>query len=104
MKIKNWFLLLSGKQRVWLFARLGRPDLSGIKQQSQWYPRAPYIAALLVSVIAAGDRNPAWQPLSPLFEFCHIAFNSMESLPLDPCGYLFGPRRQVRKIRGFSIC
>jgi NAD-dependent dihydropyrimidine dehydrogenase PreA subunit len=34
--------------------RLGRPDMCSLKHRSQWYPRAPYIASLLVSVIVAG--------------------------------------------------
>ena len=34
--------------------RLGRPDRSDIKHRSQWYPRMPYIALLIVSVIVAG--------------------------------------------------
>ena len=34
--------------------RLGRPDLCGVKHRTKWYPRTPYIASLLVSVIIAG--------------------------------------------------
>ena len=35
-------------------ARLGRPDLSDVKHRSGWYPRAPYIIFLMLSVIVAG--------------------------------------------------
>jgi ferredoxin len=34
--------------------RLGRPDLSDLKQRSTWYPRAPYILFLFISVSVAG--------------------------------------------------
>jgi NAD-dependent dihydropyrimidine dehydrogenase PreA subunit len=34
--------------------RLGRPDLCGVEYRGQWYPRALYIASLLISVIFAG--------------------------------------------------
>jgi ferredoxin len=33
---------------------LGRPDSSDIKERNKWYPRFPYIAALLFSVVIAG--------------------------------------------------
>ena len=34
--------------------RLGRPDKSDIKDRRAWYPRTPYVIALLFSVIVAG--------------------------------------------------
>ncbi|MBU8901243.1 MAG: 4Fe-4S binding protein, partial [Victivallales bacterium] len=34
--------------------RLGRLDLSSLKQRSIWYPRTPYILFLIISVITAG--------------------------------------------------
>ncbi|MCP4651329.1 MAG: 4Fe-4S binding protein [PVC group bacterium] len=34
--------------------KLGRPDGADVKHRYKWYPRAPYIASLLLSVIVAG--------------------------------------------------
>ncbi len=34
--------------------KLGRPDESNIKNRKNWYPRAPYVITLIVSVIVAG--------------------------------------------------
>ena len=34
--------------------RLGRPKDSDVKERKLWYPRAPYIAVLLISVVASG--------------------------------------------------
>ena len=34
--------------------RLGRPDGSPASQRKSWYPRAPYVAALLVAVVVCG--------------------------------------------------
>jgi len=42
---------------VWglvFLSRLGRPDGSPVSERKTWYPRAPYLAALLVAVIVAG--------------------------------------------------
>jgi len=61
--------------------RLGRPDLSGAKNRSEWYPRAPYIAALIVSVIVAGfllGKSP--NPMEGLVK----VFKSMVGLYADP--------------------
>ncbi|HYW79049.1 MAG TPA: 4Fe-4S binding protein [Thermoguttaceae bacterium] len=38
---------------VWL-TRLGRPDGSPNSERTAWYPRAPYIAALLLAVVVCG--------------------------------------------------
>ncbi len=34
--------------------RLGRPDGSAVSDRSTWYPRAPYVMALLVAVVVCG--------------------------------------------------
>ena len=34
--------------------RLGRPDFSDVKQRNKWYPRAPYLIFLILSIIVAG--------------------------------------------------
>ncbi len=62
-------------------ARLGRPDNSDIKQRSQWYPRMPYIALLLFSVLVAGfllGKSP-----NPM-EGAVKVFKSMVGLYADP--------------------
>ena len=61
--------------------RLGRPDLSGIEQRREWYPRTPYVAALVLSVIAAGfllGKSP-----NPM-EGAVKVFKSMVGLYPDP--------------------
>ena len=35
-------------------ARLGRPDGSPVSERKRWYPRAPYVIALVVAVVACG--------------------------------------------------
>jgi ferredoxin len=60
---------------------LGRPDRSGIKHRSQWYPRMPYMASLLVSVIVAGfllGKSP-----NPM-EGAVKVFKAMVGLYADP--------------------
>ena len=60
---------------------LGRPEMSGIKQQRQWYPRTPYIASLLLSVIVAGflmGKSP--NPMEGIVK----VFKSMVGLYPDP--------------------
>lgn len=40
---------------AWVFMfRLGRPDGSPVSERKTWYPRAPYVAVLLVAVAVAG--------------------------------------------------
>ena len=42
---------------VWglvFLSRLGHPDGSPVSERKTWYPRAPYLAALLVAVVVAG--------------------------------------------------
>jgi ferredoxin len=39
---------------VVFLVRLGRPDETDVKQRRLWYPRAPYIAVLLISVTVCG--------------------------------------------------
>ena len=61
--------------------RLGRPDLCGVEHRTQWYPRTPYIASLLVSVIVAGfllGKSP-----NPM-EGAVKVFKSMVGLYSDP--------------------
>jgi len=61
--------------------RLGRPDRSDVKHRSQWYPRMPYIASLLVSVLVAGfllGKSP-----NPM-EGAVKVFKSMVGLYADP--------------------
>ncbi|MEA2061868.1 MAG: 4Fe-4S binding protein [Thermodesulfobacteriota bacterium] len=61
--------------------RLGRPDLCGIDHRSQWYPRFPYIASLLISVMVAGfllGKSP-----NPM-EGAVKVFKSMAGLYADP--------------------
>lgn len=61
--------------------RLGHPDTCGVKQRSKWYPRTPYIATLLLSVIAAGfllGKSP-----NPM-EGAVKVFKSMVGLYPDP--------------------
>ena len=61
--------------------RLGRPDLSGLKQRSVWYPRTPYILFLIISVIVAGfllGKSP-----NPM-EGAVKVFKSMVGLYPDP--------------------
>lgn len=52
LKYYVWAALVPGG--LVFLVRLGRPDRSDVKHGSQWYPRMPYIALLLVSVIVAG--------------------------------------------------
>ena len=61
--------------------RLGRPDGSDIKDRSCWYPRAPFIIALLFSVAVAGfilGKSP-----NPM-ESAVKVFKSMVGLYPDP--------------------
>jgi ferredoxin len=61
--------------------RLGRPDLCGTEFRSQWYPRTPYIASLVLSVIVAGfllGKSP-----NPM-EGAVKVFKSMVGLYADP--------------------
>ena len=61
--------------------RLGRPDLSNLKQRSIWYPKAPYIMFLVISVIVAGfllGKSP--NPMEGTVK----VFKSMVGLYPDP--------------------
>ncbi len=61
--------------------RLGRPDKSGSKNRSVWYPKTPYIIALLFSVIVAGfilGKSP--NPMEGTVK----VFKSMVGLYPDP--------------------
>ena len=61
--------------------RLGRPDGSDVKHRHKWYPRSPYIASLLLSVIVAGfllGKSP-----NPM-EGAVKVFKSMVGLYPDP--------------------
>jgi NAD-dependent dihydropyrimidine dehydrogenase PreA subunit len=61
--------------------RLGRPDLSELKRKNVWYPRAPYILFLFISVIVAGfllGKSP-----NPM-EGAVKVFKSMVGLYPDP--------------------
>jgi ferredoxin len=61
--------------------RLGRPDLSGVDQKVQWYPRLPYLIPLAVSAIVAGfalGKSP-----NPM-EGAVKVFKSMVGLYPDP--------------------
>ena len=61
--------------------RLGRPDGSDVKRRHKWYPRAPYIVSLLLSVIVAGfllGKSP-----NPM-EGAVKVFKSMVGLYPDP--------------------
>ncbi len=61
--------------------RLGRPDLCGVDHRKRWYPRSPYIASLLLSVIIAGfllGKSP-----NPM-EGAVKVFKSMVGLYADP--------------------
>ncbi len=61
--------------------RLGRPDGSDIKNRRYWYPRTPYISALLLSVIVAGfilGKSP--NPMEGVVK----VFKSMVGLYPDP--------------------
>ncbi len=61
--------------------RLGRPDLCGVAHRNRWYPRFPYIASLLLSVIIAGfllGKSP-----NPM-EGAVKVFKSMVGLYADP--------------------
>jgi ferredoxin len=61
--------------------RLGRPDLCGVDHRNRWYPRSPYIASLLVSVIIAGfllGKSP--NPMEGTVK----VFKSMVGLYADP--------------------
>ncbi len=62
-------------------ARLGRPDLSDVEHRSEWYPRAPYMVFLMLSVIVAGfllGKSP-----NPM-EGAVKVFKSMVGLYPDP--------------------
>jgi len=66
---------------VVFLARLGRPDLAGVDTRRQWYPRAPYVVCLLVSVVFAGfvlGKSP-----NPMEGAVKI-FKSMVGLYPDP--------------------
>jgi NAD-dependent dihydropyrimidine dehydrogenase PreA subunit len=61
--------------------RLGRPDGSDIKNRRDWYPRAPYIVSLMLSVIVAGfllGKSP--NPMESVVK----VFKSMVGLYPDP--------------------
>jgi len=61
--------------------KLGRPDGSDAKRRHNWYPRAPYIASLLLSVIVAGfllGKSP--NPMEGTVK----VFKSMVGLYPDP--------------------
>jgi len=61
--------------------KLGRPDKSDVKHRHKWYPRAPYIASLLFSVIVAGfilGKSP--NPMEGTVK----VFKSMVGLYPDP--------------------
>ena len=61
--------------------RLGRPDKSDSKNRRTWYPKTPYIIALLFSVIVAGfilGKSP--NPMEGMVK----AFKSMIGLYPDP--------------------
>ncbi|MEA3489245.1 MAG: 4Fe-4S binding protein [Candidatus Omnitrophota bacterium] len=61
--------------------KLGRPDGSDVKRRHKWYPRAPYIASLLLSVIVAGfllGKSP--NPMEGTVK----VFKSMVGLYPDP--------------------
>ncbi|MBL7073547.1 MAG: 4Fe-4S binding protein [Candidatus Omnitrophica bacterium] len=61
--------------------RLGRPDGANVKNRHEWYPRAPYIVSLLLSVIVAGfflGKSP--NPMEGLVK----VFKSMVGLYPDP--------------------
>jgi len=61
--------------------KLGRPDGSDVKHRHNWYPRAPYIISLLLSVIVAGfllGKSP-----NPM-EGAVKVFKSMVGLYPDP--------------------
>ena len=61
--------------------KIGRPDGSDVKSRHKWYPRAPYIASLLVSVVAAGfllGKSP--NPMEGTVK----VFKSMVGLYPDP--------------------
>ena len=62
-------------------ARLGRPDSSDVKNRRQWYPRTPYIASLIISVVVAGflmGKSP--NPMEGVVK----VFKSMVGLYDDP--------------------
>ncbi len=61
--------------------RLGRPNLSDVKHRNKWYPRTPYLASLLFSVIVAGfllGKSP--NPMEGAVKL----FKSMVGLYPDP--------------------
>ncbi len=61
--------------------RLGRPDFSDVEQRRWWYPRAPYIVFLMISVIVAGfllGKSP--NPMEGVVK----VFKSMVGLYPDP--------------------
>jgi ferredoxin len=61
--------------------RLGRPDASDVKRRNEWYPRAPYIVFLLLSVVLAGfclGKSP--NPMEGAVKL----FKSMVGLYPDP--------------------
>ena len=61
--------------------RLGRPDQCGVDRRSQWYPRAPYIAILIISAAGAGfllGKSP--NPMEGIVK----VFKSMVGLYPDP--------------------
>lgn len=61
--------------------KLGRPDLSDVKNRSDWYPRTPYVLSLLLSVIIAGfllGKSP--NPMEGVVK----VFKSMVGLYPDP--------------------
>ena len=66
---------------VVFLTRLGRPDLSDVERRRDWYPRAPYVACLILSVIVAGfflGKSP-----NPMEGAVKI-FKSMVGLYPDP--------------------
>jgi ferredoxin len=66
---------------VVFLVRLGRPDRSDPGHRQQWYPRAPYVTSLMLSVIAAGfllGKSP--NPMEGVVK----VFKSMVGLYPDP--------------------
>lgn len=66
---------------VVFLTRLGRPDLSDVEHRREWYPRTPYIASLILSVIVTGfllGKSP--NPMEGVVKI----FKSMVGLYPDP--------------------
>ena len=66
---------------VVFLTRLGRPDSSDVEHRHEWYPRTPYVASLVLSVVVAGfflGKSP-----NPMEGTVKI-FKSMVGLYPDP--------------------